>query len=883
MKLLKKSAFAVLLGLFVLGWNTAVRAESLEGSLKRSLTLDNFKKISADNWNIVGSNLMVKGNVHVPLGEFDIYADQAMVDMESRSFSVKGNIQVYRRASSNLELTPKQLIELEGSPGAAVEILGIATNIFGEQKISVKASYINGKIKADTFSGNLQTGYFEFTKAELDFNSFVCRADSGERKSNGVITIRNAEVSACSYLESNNAHYSFSCREATITPYDTGAFGMDRLNSDTGDYSLFATNCVGKIYGIPVIWMPMVYKPKDENLGIPQIQIGKNTDWGFYVSVSKKYQITDYPYSSVRLLGDYYQFRGFGYGAQADVGTENSTTSIFGYSIYDQRPYKTDDYEKYGVEVPHARYDFRISNVTHIEPTLDFRGHFEIMSDPYINRDFFDYYYNQNPEPVTFAALEKQFEHFSASIYVRPQVNDFFNTVENLPSGRIDVQRQELFDTNLYYQGEVSMGYLQRRWSQYDTDDVTTPSNYRSGRFDNLNFFYYPFKLDWLNVIPRAGFRMTAYTDSSKKKISNTALNQMLMSNDVGYEAMGITDVESYDDKGGSRFRFAGEFGTELNTKIYNSWQDVRSSFLGLDGLRHLFEPYINYTFIPEPTEDRAHLYYFDDIDRINEQNFVRLGMVNRLQTRSGDQTIIDYLTMENYWDYHFNESDGFNHIGDFCSKLSTSPIKGLTLSTMASIAVGGNDSIPGESSDIIRNGRNVGHPGLYAEWLNRWEFNIKYEPVKDYIFTFKYNYQNPYQTFPAYSMGSTLSDTDSGSAFETFHTSQIQQLVFGFSFPITPDRRTRGAYKIAYDFNAGFAPNQSFSVIRSFHCWELAAEVVIYTSNDATDGKERDIAFMVTAYLTGLTSPLQQTQSYLMNQARTQLIENKDQEGGFF
>ena len=58
--------------------------------------------------------------------------------------------------------------------------------------------------------------------------------------------------------------------------------------------------------------------------------------------------------------------------------------------------------------------------------------------------------------------------------------------------------------------------------------------------------------------------------------------------------------------------------------------------------------PFINYTYIPKPTEDRDHLYYFDDIDRIDEQNFMRFGVENRLQTRSGNG-VRNILAMENY------------------------------------------------------------------------------------------------------------------------------------------------------------------------------------------------------------------------------------------
>ena len=118
--------------------------------------------------------------------------------------------------------------------------------------------------------------------------------------------------------------------------------------------------------------------------------------------------------------------RGFGYGATSVISTEESRSEFFAYSSYDRDVYANDDYYRYRVSVPSARYDFRISNVTHITPRLDFRGVFELSSDLYFTRDFFDERYAADPQPATYAALEQQFDHFSASFYIRPRVSSFY-------------------------------------------------------------------------------------------------------------------------------------------------------------------------------------------------------------------------------------------------------------------------------------------------------------------------------------------------------------------------------------------------------------------------------------------------------------------------
>ena len=163
--------------------------------------------------------------------------------------------------------------------------------------------------------------------------------------------------------------------------------------------------------------------------------------------------------------------------------------------------------------------------------------------------------------------------------------------------------------------------------------------------------------------------------------------------------------------------------------------------------------PYANYTFISSPTLSKDHIYYFDEVDRIDKQSFFRFGLENRLQTRSGS-SLRDWLRLENFIDIHTSEKDGLSAVGDFCTLLSVEPIKGLTLSTELMIDAGGNnDDLP----DHYRHERNVGRPGIDLKWINRWNVSIKYAPVEDIVFSFSYDYIRPYNGRNPYSMGSTL------------------------------------------------------------------------------------------------------------------------------
>ena len=815
-----------------------------------------FKMIKADHWSIAGDNLVVKGNVFLPTAAYDIYADQVVINIKNRDFDAKGNLRLYQKITESKVVKPGELAQFEDVAGITYQIGEVTTDVYGYQTVQVKYQRVAATITASSISGNMLTGYFQFSNARIASADLTATVKSGRRMTNGIIKLEDATISSCNYMESDNAHFSITCGYAEIRPYNTELTGMDRIQKNYNEYSLTARNCLVRAYGVPFLWLPYFYKPKTETLGLFQIQYGESSDFGNYISISKKYQLTDYPTSWIRLRGDWLEKRGFGTGVRGGITVENSKTDFSFYNIYDKKPYKSqeeDDLRENGIEIPHYRYDFRISNVTHITPDLDFRGHFEYMSDEYVNEDF-DMFYNASmPRPVTFAALEQQFDNFAASIYFRPQVNDFFNTVEQMPTARLDIHRQEILDTNIYFQSETSLGYFKRKWRDFnDLEDYEKPFGYDTARFDTVNFLYYPLALDFLTIVPRAGIRMTAYSNSSKTKISDDDLQAILGSNDPNY---GVPHKirKDYDDNGGSRVRFVGELGLQANTKISRTWQDVRSYWLGLDGLRHVVIPYINYTYIPKPSVSRDYLYYFDDIDRIEEQNFVRLGVINRLQTRRGN-TLANYFVMENYWDLFLEQKKGYSEVGSFCTDIAMTPVKGLTLSTF--FALSPNDDQMDKLRDVKRNGRDAERPGLDIDCLSRFSFTIQYEPIEDVVLNFSYQYQNPYKSRSAYSMGSTLSDLESGRVFDKFYTDNTQELTFGIRVPITPDRRTFAAYRLEYDFVDGFAPIHRIGIVRQFHCFEVVAEYAYETEN-SDNKKVHDQNFSVTARLLRLNGPL--------------------------
>jgi len=815
----------------------------------------------ADQWRLSGKTLFVKGNVYIPHGDLAIRADSAMIDLESKDIEAKGNITFSTVKTVNYSVTVEELERLRRQPDLAIRILGIEVDPLGNQKLQVAVSRPGSAITAERLSGNLLSGQMSFTDLKLRSAMFFCKAGRGVRQPGGELKLEDLEVATCDYLKDDQSHFSISMSTANLYPHETEGFGFENFEREHSQYSLWGYNSFLRIYGVPVFWLPMIYTPKDESPGLFSSQIGYTSDWGFFILATKKFQLMEYPNVETSLDLDFYSKRGLGYGERTQIVTENSMTELDAYGIYDNEPYESSGDEDEGrFEIPHQRFDFHLAHRTHITPRLDIRAQVEWMSDPYMLDDFFSSRAYDLTEPASYVALEYQGDRFSSALYTRFQVNDFFTTVQKLPEFRLDIPRQEIIPGwNIYYQGSHTADYLRMNWARFDRDWKNPESklkNYETGRFDSVNFIYYPLRTAYFNIVPRAGLRMTGYTDTSETKISQKDIFAMQMAMDED-EDFG-QPVKNYQDTRDGKFRVIAEFGAEANTKIYNTWQNVRSDFLGLDGLRHICEPYVNYTFITDPTVKRDRLLFFDEIDRLSELHFIRFGMRNRLQTRRGgfqDASVYEWFSMENYWDLYINDDDNFNHIGDFCTKLTFNPTEQLSFTGFFSIDAGNNQT---HDVEATRGNRKAGRPHISGNFFNRLYLQMLYKPIEDIRFTLTYDYKDACIGRAAYSMGSSLTDLDAGGMFDQYFVPERTQTIsFGVSLPLTPDRKTFGSYSIAYDFEEGGFTRQVLAISRLFHCVKLSAMVEFERDRDSDNDVDYETSFAVQATLVGLEDPL--------------------------
>lgn len=797
---------------------------------------------AADLCEYVGENVIATGHVVIRMNGLQLTADSAVINHVSQDFEMVGNVTFAMQKVEHRTVSIEEYEQLIRNPMQDVAMLRYVTTPAGKQMVEIEQRTVFSYMKAERLSGNMRSGVLQFKNFTMKAGVLFCTGRFAERTYDGRITVYDTKISTCNYLLDKHDHYAVFAKKAIVTPKETKR-GIFNYSADQGEHNVWAFNNFIQIYGVPLLWIPILHKPQDLSAFGTMIELGNSSDWGFYVRTSKQFHLMDEPYLNTNLMLDFYSRRGFGYGAGIDFRTPESSTEMMFYGIRDWDKYREWDGDHYDwapnnsrLKIPNYRYEFRIANLTHLMPNLDFRGQLDIISDYNFLKDFFSTRYDSVLEPPSYASLEYQHEHFTASAYSTFRVNSFATTVERIPEIRLDFQRQELF-AGLYYQGETSFDYLRMKWRNFDRPRANPAlgdlHDYDSARFDSLHMFYYPLKIFNINIIPRAGFRLTAYSDTSKTRITEADLNRMFIVDSVDGRPGGV--VKSYDDKGGSKVRFVGEIGVEANTKFYRSWQNVKNAYLDLDGLRHVIVPYLNYTYIPKPNLNREHIYYFDEVDRIAEQNVIRLGLVNRLQTRRNNQ-IAEIFSLENYWDFFFHKEKGYNQFGDFGTILRINPNSNIQFVSELLLDLGQNND---HKAKAERGSREGGRPGLSWKYFNRWYNQLTYKIAPDWSIAASYEYSDDYSQRTPYSMGSSYSSVAAAGMFiNRFDRSQVVRATF--NFPLIFDKHLKGAFHASYDIDAALLSDISFMLKRRFHCVDLMLVAGRKQERDDGDKKKK-------------------------------------------
>ena len=723
--------------------------------------------VSADamNFNNLKGNLEASGNVVATYGNMTVYCDRISINQLTGDFSAADDVKI---------VNGPMVVRGQGIHG------NMKTQIFYSEDLSISEDHLFATMKTAVKHPSVD----------------LCKTEK-DKKLADTIVFTDIKGTTCDYLPEGHEHYSVTAEQVIYQK----------------DGYIRAKNVVLRLGDTPIFWLPYFWTSNSEGVGL-EYSFGYDSQFGLFLLTSVPMVFNKYISTKFHLNA--YSKRGIGLGADTKILTDNSRTDINMFYINDRDTLVTDtingeDYNN-RFHAQEERYRLKINHHSQWSDSLAFDVNLDLLSDIQALEEWWEDEYDDIYQPASQVTLTFLTENLAMSLSARPQVNDFYTVAEKQPEFNFDIMRSELGTSGIFYQSNSSVSFLHMKWRDADLDRAIDPTtglpledleDYHTNRFDTMHSLYLPMHYNnWLNITPRAGARFTYYSDSSKAGLSTDSLNNNL---DVANpdNVSGTEKVQNYDDLGGELFRFTGEVGLEMSFKSYRTWYGYQNESLRLDGLRHIIEPYINVVSILNPTEDKDNIYMFDEVDRVDELNFIRFGAKQRFQSRRNKQAYT-FATVENYADFHATTRDNIEHLGDFGSRLSVNIDERISVWSRLMV-----------SMDQLS--------------INDFEVGTTFGDPKTLETSISYLYRGDYDGAPVSSMNSQLSDFSSNSFFErSYFTSHSVNI--GFRFPINEKLRAEAEFYI--DLEDGKLVEQTYEILRDMHCWSTGVRLGLDDGN---------------------------------------------------
>ena len=553
---------------------------------ERLNTDTNAVEVTADRMEYVGELLIAEGNVAVQQTGASLQAQHVTVNQKTGGIIASGNVIMLR----------------------------------------------DGQIwQGEKLVYNFKTRQGTFGASSMFFNPVYISAMQSDRISSNVFLMKDALITTCS---GDDPLITMKAKEVRITE-------MPEMEGGT---FIQAKKVTVYVNGVPVFYTPVWQR----HLGyrVFTFKPGYSGRHGFFLLGRAALRPTDWLNTSTHF--DLYSDRGVGLGQDffwqvKEKTEEGSVTNGLGfiksYYINDSDPHNNartavekelTDSTRYRISLGHhQKFDDENYAITKIN----------YLSDPLVLKDFFPEEYRSTANPENYAVFQHATDTHAAGLRVDKRLNDFYTTVDRLPELDFDWYRSQIKESAWYYENDSSVSFLQKLHGDPDATESTgtnmvpvVPPDYDSFRLDTYNQVFRPIRIkDYYNLIPRAAYRGTWYSDTVS---------------------------------GGAELRHVFELGALANVKAYKTLTK-KSGFYG-EGLRHIFEPYADYSYRLEPNVTPDELYQFDEIDTLDKENTIRFGMRNFIQTKRGETgtRIANFLDADLFTSYRLETKDDEEDFG---------------------------------------------------------------------------------------------------------------------------------------------------------------------------------------------------------------------------
>lgn len=519
----------------------------------------------------------------------------------------------------------------------------------------------------------------------------------------------------------------------------------------------------------PVFWLPYLVQPLDDELGY-FFQPGYTSQWGAFLlnqygvmhgdHTLAKYHLDLRSSRGVAVGADFQSMK------WKDRGNDN-IGNLKLYYAYDTDPLAgVNDSTREEGAAEENRYRIAFQHRIFIPGPQDSTWYLDFditkLSDEFMLEDYFLNDFRIQPEPDNHIKLVKRSDTFTATLMARMQVNDFFHTDERLPELAFDFTRSRIANTGFFYQGETSVGIYRDKLSERERamleDKIKQQTTYlNSFGADGTQTGIATVDADGNPILDADGEPISANSTAlagttlvnnnsailrATPKILLTrddveadleALQEELSENEftrlhsyheilypmsfgtgnwinfiprIGGGATYYSDVNGGAEGIGSDTRGLFHLGFDLSAKFSKTWEDVKNRTIGIDGLRHIIQPYLNYSYLNAdetegmPTVDRLtpstrprpiDVPLFTATDDFRSWNVARVGVRNLFQTKR-DNTTWNYAGLNTYADIFMEDPEFDRDVSNLYNDLFWYPVPWLAFSIDSQLPIGSSE-----------------------------------------------------------------------------------------------------------------------------------------------------------------------------------------------
>jgi len=560
---------------------------------------------------------------------FEVTADRLEYDTERRVLQATGNV-VVRRGDETLR-------------AEYAEVHRETQDVYARGNVELERA---GDVwRGEELTYNFITKQGDFGRFEAFSDPYIVTAEDSQRVSGEDIVLEETTLTPCSDCPPDSPEFLIKAKSARIT------------NGTT----LRAKHVLFFIGPVPVFYLP--YVKRDLESSNFDFVPGYSSEMGAFLLSAYNYRLNPVLRGTTHL--DYRSKRGVGLGQ--DLFWKNPEKQYEGqlltYYIDDDEPFDDSQEEmERGDLVDEERFRLRLSHFQVLSDRAWGTAEINYESDPDIREDFFDDEFRLISQPENRVSVTHREDWWSATLLASWEPHDFFEGLQRLPEASLDVNRTRILDTPLFYEGAHSAVYLERVFPSELPEGQTERDDFDSFRFDTFSTILWPTRhFDFLNVIPRVGYRGTAYSDTREEETFTEEVVEIDEMTGVAVTNT-VTTVETEDGDGD--LRNLVELGLETRFKAFRVLHNDPLGWGHFRGLRHIAEPFANYTYVNDPDVGPEDLFQFDAIDGLDKRNDIFFGVRNKLQTKRGER-LHDLIDLNAFTSVRLDPEDNQNDFGN--------------------------------------------------------------------------------------------------------------------------------------------------------------------------------------------------------------------------